>query len=104
VPDTIDNDPLEGEGVSERRQLQQALEADALVDLRHLLEQTHQGDLAQGGQVLLQLCHVLGGLDKLQSGLDSIAKFERVEVNLKPLVEVLERLSRGLKFENENNL
>ena len=98
MTDTIDDDSLEGEGVGEGRQLQKALEADALVDLSHLLQQAHKGDLAQGGQVLLQLRHVVGGLDELEGRLDPIAELEGMEVNLEPLVQVLKRLGRSLKF------
>ena len=55
VADAVHDDPLELEGVAERRQLQEALEAHALVDLRYLLQQAHQSHLLQGRQIIGQL-------------------------------------------------
>ena len=96
VPDAVNDDALEGEGVGERGQVEQPLKADALVDLSHLLEQPDQRDLAQSGKVLLQQRHVLRVLDELERRLDPVAQLQWVEVDLKPLVEVLQRLGGRL--------
>lgn len=96
MPDAIDDDALEGESVSEGGQVEQALEADALVDLGHLFKQPDEGDLAKSRKVLLQQRHVLRVLHELEGGLHPVAQLQRVEVDLQPLVEVLQRLGGSL--------
>ena len=55
VADAVHDNPLELKGVAERGQLQEALEAHALVDLRHLLQQAHQRHLLDRRQIIGQL-------------------------------------------------
>ncbi len=104
MPNTIDDHALQGKGVCEWSQLEQAFKADALIDLCHLLQKTNQSDLTQGGQVLLQLRHVLRALDKFQGHLDPVAELEWVEVNLKPLIQILQRLSSSLNKLDKKNV
>ena len=54
LPDTVDNDTFQSEGISECCQIQKTVEADALVNLGHLLEHSNQGDFTQSRQILLQ--------------------------------------------------
>ena len=54
LPDTVDNDSFQSEGISECCQIQKTVEADALVNLGHLLEHSNQGDFTQSRQILLQ--------------------------------------------------
>ena len=54
LPDTVDNDTFQSEGISECCQIQKTVEADALVNLSHLLEHSNQGDFTQSRQILLQ--------------------------------------------------
>ena len=54
LPDTVDNDTFQSEGIGECCQIQKTVEADALVNLSHLLEHSNQGDFTQSRQILLQ--------------------------------------------------
>ena len=78
---------LQVERVGERQQLEQTRELDRLVDLRHLFDDLHDGDLVDGRDVLRQ---VLAGLDVLQRRLDALGQAQRIEVGLQVVEQVLQ--------------
>ena len=73
VADAVHDNPLELEGVAERRQLQEPLEAHALVDLGDLLQQPHQRHLFHGRQVIGQVGELLGLLNELDRSFHPVA-------------------------------